>query len=108
MEAKKKEEDQKRKEQQEGAKKAIKEFYAQRTEKSTKLRKLHKYIAALMGKEVRLTSSCRSSEQPPEPASGTEWQKVAHYIDLTDKGKKGEKDTTRLRCVRCYLLLITV
>lgn len=55
----------------------------------------------------------RATEQGPTGAKGASWANVSGLVDLSEKGRKNEKDTTKLKCVRslpraCVLMLTGV
>lgn len=45
-----------------------------------------------------ITNLCRATEQPPADAKeAASWANVAKLVDLSDKGRKSEKDTSKYK-----------
>jgi len=83
LEEVKRRETERRKENQAAAQKQIKQFYEVREEK----------------KRGQL-QNLKAQERPPESAKGgSSWSKMSNLVDLSEKGRKGEKDTAKLRSI---------
>lgn len=84
----------------------MKQFYAEREEKKKVAFQNLKCVAPLRSRPiVSIPHACvrRATEHGPTGAKGASWSNVSGLVDLSEKGRKNEKDTTKLKCVRSQL-----